>query len=182
MPTPKSPEIIITEKQNIILNKITRRATARQREVKRANLILCIGKGLPNSKVRQQIGCSLPTVKDWRYRWLDQQDILLKIEQETSNEKELEKEILKILQDRPRVGTPSTYSSEDYCQILNIALEPPEKSNRPISHWTPRELADECKKRKIANGISARQIGRFLKRSGCETSSKSLLAQPKPQK
>ena len=165
MSIPKSPKINITERQSTILRKITRRTTASQREVNRAKLILLIGEGLPNTKVSNQLAHSLPTVKKWRFRWLDKEDVLAKQEKDSSDEKELENEIRHILQDMPRPGTPSTYSSEEYCQILNVALEPPEDSNRPISHWTASELADECKTRGITSGISARQIGRFLKRN-----------------
>jgi putative transposase len=170
MPTPKSPPIKITKRQEAILNKITRRATADQREVNRAKVILLIAHGLPNSRVSRQSGHSLPMVKDWRYRWLSEQANILKLEEESPEDKKLEQKIQDILQDRPRSGTPPTYTSEEYCQILNVALEPPENSDRPISHWTSDELSDECKKRKITSGISARQIGRFLKRSGLKTS------------
>ena len=38
----------------------------------------------------------------------------------------------------------------------------PKETNRPISDWTARELADEVNKRKIAPGISAGQVARFL--------------------
>jgi transposase-like protein len=36
---------------------------------------------------------------------------------------------------------------------------------RPVTHWTPRELADEAVKRKIVSSISPRHVGRFLKKS-----------------
>ena len=40
--------------------------------------------------------------------------------------------------------------------------DPPEKYGRPISHWTPRELADELMKQKIVESISQRHVGRLL--------------------
>ena len=48
-----------------------------------------------------------------------------------------------------RPGAPTTFSAEQWCQIIALACEPPEASDRPISHWTPRELADEARKREI---------------------------------
>jgi putative transposase len=60
---------------------------------------------------------------------------------------------------------------------MALACEPPEASGRPISHWTPRELADEAIKRGIVETISERQVGRFLKSSRAQTASKPLLAQ-----
>jgi len=61
--------------------------------------------------------------------------------------------------------------------IITVACEPPEKSGRPVTHWTPRELTDEVIKRGIVASISVRQVGRFLKDSGTPTAQKSLLAQ-----
>ncbi|MCP4653356.1 MAG: helix-turn-helix domain-containing protein [Candidatus Omnitrophica bacterium] len=95
----------------------------------------------------------------------------MKVETEHQNNNKLEKNIREILKDNPRPGAPPTYSSEQYCQILAVALEHPEESDRPISQWSSRELADECNDRGITSGISGRQVGRFLKRNGCETSS-----------
>ena len=91
--------------------------------------------------------------------------LLKEIETDPEKNKQLEKTIRQILADNPRSGAPATYSSEEYCQILAVGLEPPESSGRPISQWSSRDLADECKKRGITSGISARQIGRFFKRS-----------------
>lgn len=171
MPVPKSPSITVTEQQKEILSKIARQSTADYREVSRASLILEIEKGRPNSRIARIMSCSIDKVKHWRYKWLDNQHALIKLENEHQDSKKLEKSIREILKDNPRSGTPPTYSSEQYCQILAVALEHPEESGRPISQWTSRELADECNKRGITSGISDRQVGRFLKRNGCTTPS-----------
>ena len=171
MATPKSPLISISGQQKEILTKITRQSTADVREVSRASLILEIAKGKPNSRISNTMDCTVSKVRHWRYKWLINQDALMQIEADPQSTNQLEKSIRKILQDNSRPGTPATYSSEQYCQILAVALEPPEESNRPISQWTGRELADECNKRGITSGISGRQVGRFLKRNRCKTSS-----------
>jgi putative transposase len=62
-------------------------------------------------------------------------------------------------------------------QIIAVACEPPEKCGRPVTHWTPRELADEVKKRSIVPSISVRQVGRFLKGGRTPTASKPVLAE-----
>src|SRR5262249_16415944 len=74
-------------------------------------------------------------------------------------------------------GAPATFSAEQWCQIIALACEPPEASGRPISHWTPRELADEACKRAIVPTISARHVGRFLKSGRAQTAQESLVAQ-----
>lgn len=171
MPPPKSPLIAVSEQQKEILSKIARQSTANFREVSRASLLLEIEKGKPNSRIAKIMNCSIDKVKHWRYKWLANQAVLTKIESEQDDSNNLEKSIREILKDNPRPGAPPTYTSEQYCQILAVALEPPEESGRPISQWSSRELADECNKRGITCGISDRQVGRFLKRNGCETSS-----------
>jgi len=80
------------------------------------------------------------------------------------------------LADEARSGKPPTFSAEQICQIIAIACEEPALSGRPITEWTPRELADEVSKRQIVSRISASQVWRFLKRGGVATASKPLLA------
>ena len=43
-----------------------------------------------------------------------------------------------------------------------VACEPPADRERPISHWSLRELAEEVIKRGIVDSISPRQVDRFL--------------------
>jgi len=47
-------------------------------------------------------------------------------------------------------------------QLFAIACEPPQSYGRPISHWTPRELADEVIKQGIVESISPRHVGRLM--------------------
>ena len=122
MPAPKSPPITVTEQQEEILSKIARQSTADFREVSRASLILEIEKGKPNSRIAKIMSCSIDKVKHWRYKWLDNQNALAKIEYEQRNTNKLKKSIREILKDNPRPGAPPTYSSEQYCQILAVAL------------------------------------------------------------
>ena len=77
----------------------------------------------------------------------------------------------------PRPGTPGEFSAEQLAQIISVACESPEDAGRPVSHWTPRELAEEVIKRGIVKRISPRTVGRFLKRSRSQTASLDVLAQ-----
>src|SRR5208337_3274322 len=52
---------------------------------------------------------------------------------------------------------------EQVVQILAVACELPEKSGRPITHWTTLELTDEVIKRGIVDSISPAQVGRYLR-------------------
>jgi putative transposase len=63
-----------------------------------------------------------------------------------------------------------------------VACAPPEKCGRPVTHWTPRELADEVKKRSIVPSISARQVGRLLTGGRSPAASQPVLAQREAQR
>lgn len=76
--------------------------------------------------------------------------------------KNLFDELLNFFNDAFRSGTPCTYSPIQICLIISIALDKPELSGRPISHWTARELADEANKRGITENISERTVSRIL--------------------
>jgi transposase len=69
------------------------------------------------------------------------------------------------LQDGPRPGAPSRITADQRCKIEALVCEKPENSERPISQWTAREIADEVLKRKLVERISARHAARLLKRS-----------------
>jgi putative transposase len=64
----------------------------------------------------------------------------------------------------PRSGSPGRFTAEQCCQLLALGCEIPADSERPISHWTPREMAAEAQKRGIVDHISRRHVARLLKR------------------
>jgi len=78
--------------------------------------------------------------------------------------KQLEQLIVDALTDEERSGRPPRFTPEEICRIVAMACEEPEDSQRPISHWTAREVADEAIKRGIVDNISPRSAGRFFKR------------------
>jgi putative transposase len=94
------------------------------------------------------------------------------------NERPLAKAIEDALTDALRPGAPATFTPEQIVQIVAVSLEEPQECGRPVSHWTPTELADEVKKRGIVETISPRQVGRFLKGERPQAPSQPLLAQP----
>jgi putative transposase len=127
----------------------------------RAQVILLLAEGLTAPDVARRLGTTRTTVRRWRRHWLKRQGCT----------------VLERLQDAARPGAPATFSAEPWCQIIALACEPPEASGRPISHWTPRELAKEACKRDIVETISERHVGRFLKAGRAEAPQKPLLAQ-----
>jgi putative transposase len=171
------PQLEVSDKQDTILQQIIRRSSSPQNLVLRAKIVRAATEyGRRNTQIGQELNCSSQTVHTWRHRWRDSWQQLLAIEA-SSHDQELETAIVAVLSDRPRPGTPPTFSAEQVCQIIAVACEEPKLSGRPITEWTPRELADEVIKREIVSSISPSQVWRFLKRGGVETASKPVLAE-----
>jgi len=113
-------------------------------------------------------------VRRWRNRWLAKAAWLQTIEAE-GDEKEIGQSITEALADEARSGSPGKFTTEEVCQIMAVACELPAESNRPVTNWTGKELADEVIKRGIVASISARQVGRYLERA--KTTPVSILAE-----
>jgi hypothetical protein len=71
-----------------------------------------------------------------------------------------------------------TRAPELNCAIVAMTCEKPEASDRPISHWSQREIADEAVRRGLVSSISQRSVGRFLKKRPTSTTSFPVLADP----
>ena len=82
--------------------------------------------------------------------------------------------------DEPRPGAPATFTFEQFMQIMALACETPAASDRPVSVWTPRELADEAVKWDIVEQISPRTVERFLKGERISAPSQALLVHSTP--
>src|SRR5215510_5361527 len=161
MPGPNPPAVPLSEEERQGLHTMIRAHKTPQHLSFRAQIILLLAEGLTAPAVARRLGTTRATVRRWRRHWLQRS----------------EGAVAARLQDTARPGTPATFSAEQWCQIIALACEPPEASGRPISHWTPRELADEACKRGIVTTISERHVGRFLKSGRAQAPQKPLLAQ-----
>ena len=165
MPYPKARPIEASVRSQKILEQIVRRQSAPQWLVTRGRIILKALAGQSNSQIAIEVGLDRNCVSTWRQRWLEASARRRVIEAEhEQDDKELEACIIGSLQDAYRSGTPPTFSAEQVVQIIAIACEDPTASGYAVSHWTPKEVAAEAVKRGIAESISERQVGRFLKR------------------
>jgi len=137
--------------------------------------------GLKNEDIAQRLQCERHGIGTWRRRWQNAFQRLTVLEC-LEKPPVLRDAIAEILGDLPRAGCGGKFTAEQIAQIIAVACEPPDKSERPVSHWTPRELADEVIKRGIVTSISVRHVGRFLKDGGASAPQKSLLAQRQSQR
>jgi putative transposase len=171
------PQIKVSDKQDAILQQIIRRHSNSQSLVRRAQIVRAGTEyGRRDTQIARELNCSAQMVRTWRHRWINGWEQLVAVET-SGNDEELADAIVATLADQPRSGTPATFTAEDICQIIKVACEDPSLSGRPITEWTPRELADEVVKRKIVASISATQVGRFLKRGGVAAASNPVLAE-----
>lgn len=179
MPQPVAIAIRLTEQQKRLLEQITRARTNPYRLVQRAQLILWAAWGMTNTEIASSLRLTRGQVRLWRTRWQNAAQEWEQVKSEDIEDETLFTQIISILKDEPRRGNPGKFSLEEIVQIIAVACEIPATSERPVSHWTPKELADEVVKRKIVSEISPRSVGRFLKSSNVATTSKSLLVKRK---
>jgi transposase len=131
----------------------------------RARMILAMGQGKNNMEIARQMQVTVDTVRLWRQRWLTLQPISL---EDLSVEERL--------QDLPRPGAPARIQPDQVAEIMALACEAPADAQRPITHWTGREIAEEIRQRGIVEQISPRHAARLLKRCASQAPSDPQLA------
>jgi len=179
MPGSQAQPITVTEMQRAILEQMTRRQTAPQRLVRRAHVILLAAEGQENQTIAVTLRVHREMVSVWRGRWAAAADRLAAATDAAVPEHEVRALIQEILADAPRPGTPATFAAEQIVQIVALACTDPAESGRPITHWTPRDLADEAIKREIVATISPQSVERFLKAGRSQTAPEPVLADHK---
>ncbi len=163
----KAAKTIITERQQEILRTFSRSVTVPSRLRQRASIIILAFDGLLNEDIAQRVGLTHRQVGRWRRRWANAWNQLIDIECCESHA-HLRRAIEAILTDESRPGAPAKFTPEQVTQILAVACEPPEKSGRPITHWTAKELTDEVIQRGIVASISPSQVSRYLREAALQ--------------
>lgn len=160
MPGPAPAPVRLTDLERDTLLRITRRSTAPQGLARRARLVLLMHEGHGNTHSARKVGVSDATAEMWRKRFNDAYDARRALD---DTPEALAARVERDLSDAPRSGAPIQFTAEQVAQILALSLRSPEEFERPVTHWTPQELADEATKQGIVDSISARTVGRFLK-------------------
>jgi putative transposase len=143
----------LTPAERVGLERLVRAHGTAQQVALRAQIILLAADGLNNSQVGKQTGVSREAVRLWRDRWVALQAVPV-----------ADLSVEARLADAPRPGAPVRIGAEQVCAIIALACEAPAQSDRPISQWTGREIADEVIRRGIVDTISPRHAARLLKR------------------
>jgi transposase len=155
--------IRLTGRQRRLLERMVGRATAAQRLVRRAGIILGLAAGQSAREVAKRLGIDRQTVYKWWHRWQARASRLQEAEAQEPNDKRLGALFEQVLLDAYRGGKPATFTPEQIVKIVALACEHPNACGRPICQWTSKELAAEAVKRGLVARISRATVSRLLK-------------------
>jgi len=141
--------VIVTPEQSEALEELVRAHSTPQQLALRARVILHAADNVGVRESAEELGVWPKTVRQWRKRWRQAPDA---------------QPVSERLSDAARCGAPATYTPEQICSIIAMTCEKPSDSERPISHWSQREIADEAIRRGLVPTMSQRSVGRFLKK------------------
>ncbi len=161
---PRHQPIRLSEKQRALLEGWVRnKAATPHRLLERVRIVLMCADGVGNAEQARRLDVDHQRVRRWRKRWMANEERLMAAEREGASDKDLATLLANVLGDEQRPGAPAKFTAEQLVQIIAVACELPEDSGRPVTHWTPAELAAEVMQRGIVESISARHVDRVLK-------------------
>ena len=140
--------IFISDEQKIDLKKLANGRTVARQLAQRASIVLLSEQGLGSRTVANKLDLSRSTVLNWRERWASCGHSGLPVSE--------------ILKDKERAGAPASFTAEQICQLVAMACQKPSDFNRPISHWSSRELAEELVIQNVVSNISPKHVARLL--------------------
>ena len=124
-------ELVLTEAEREQLVRWSRRRKSSQALALRSRIVLACGDGLLNTEVMALVGCSAPTVRKWRTRFIEHR--------------------LDGLVDEPRPGRPATITAE---QVEDVVVATLEQTPANATHWSRAKMAER-------SGLSRSTIGRI---------------------
>jgi transposase-like protein len=159
MPLLSADPVTVLPEQREALDHLIRSHSTPQQLALRARIVVQAAGGGGVRAGARELDVWPKTVRYWRKRWREATD------RQSVGER---------LADLPRSGAPATFTPEQICALVAMTCEKPSESERPISHWSQREIADEAMRRGFIPRISQRSVGRFLKKK--PTSSRTASA------
>ena len=103
-------KVVISERQEKVLRKLSTATTVAQRLVQRATIILRAFSGVDNQDIAKEVGLGRLQVGLWRRRWQDAFSNLIRIEC-SEDPPALRNAIEKLLADQPRPGCPGKFTA-----------------------------------------------------------------------
>jgi transposase len=149
MPLLAAVPVMVLPEHRKALEQLIRTHSTPQQLALRARIILQAADGVGVRASARELGVWPKTVRHWCKRWREAED---------------KQPVPERLADVQRPGAPAMFSAEQICALIAMTCEKPSESERPISHWSQREIADEAIRRGLVPDISQRSVGRFLKK------------------
>ena len=144
LPLLAADPVTVLPEQRVELEQLVR--THPQQLALRARMILHAADSVGVRESARELDVWPKTVRYWRKRWRQAAD-----KQSVPNR----------MADAPPSGPPAAYMPEQICALISMTCEKPSESERPISHWSQREIADEAIRRGLVPSISQRSVGVF---------------------
>ena len=135
---PKLAELVLSDYERETLERWTRRRKSSQSLALRCRIVLACSQGKTNTEVARQLNITLPTVRKWRNRFIENR--------------------LDGLMDEPRPGAPRTITDAQVEEVVTRTLETQPKN---ATHWSTRSMAE-------ATGMSQTAIVRIWNAFGLQ--------------
>jgi transposase len=144
MPGPRPKyAITLTPEQEMWLQQVSTCYMAPFAIVQRAQLLLYAFRhpAWANATIAQRLGCSVTTVRRWRWRW-----------QETDR-----------LHDAPRAGTRRTFTPLQRTRVVALACSAPRQYGKPWQRWSGEKLARVAIEQQIVESIAPSTVRTWLR-------------------
>lgn len=140
-PRPLEPvQLKLRGRERRELNRIIRAATAEQRLVLRARIVLLAADGLNNSEIAEELLCDVKTVRKWRWRFHVYR--------------------MEGLDDLVRPGRPVVFEASQRQEVFTLATSAPP---HPLGRWTVDLLAEHLVESGIVPAISRETVSLWLR-------------------
>lgn len=180
MAGPPPQPVTLTPTQRTLVERLPRRPTSPQGLVDRVRILLARADDPSITRTAARRRRGRLAVRTWRDRWCAAVPALGAAEAAGEDDTALSARITAVLADRPRPGAPPTFTPEQICGIIALACTPPADAARPVTHWTPTDLAAAAVQQGVAPAISPRSVGRFVKGGRPQTPSDPGLSAQSP--
>jgi len=164
MPPSKKTVFSLTARQEKTLSATARSRTHKAALVLRSNIILRYARTGNKNDVTRHCHSTRDIVYLWIDRWQEHAVSLTALE-DTADDKELTRAIVRVLSDRQRPGAPPKFTEQQKQEIIALAADKPNNHGIPVTQWSHKLLAAAAAAKGIVPSISSAHTGRFLKTS-----------------
>jgi transposase len=161
----------LTERQSELLLKVSHKRSTSKHHYERISIILKSAQGESQTQIAGDLNLNYETVRLWRTRWIQQAEILTTYERGIADggvpDHQFIQKMLLLLSDDARKGAPRKFTSAQDDLLVALACEAPTDYGLIRTNWTHETLADVAVSKGLFQEISARMVGKLLKKKNC---------------